>query len=132
MKKRACESCLRSPAHPLFRTYYFFIWCFFFSSRRRHTRSLRDWSSDVCSSDLEQKASALARGVEEDIVLADAFRAEQIGRASCRERVEISVVGVSFKKKTQSNKQCVPRWEERRVGRQWGDWGARYLRDQRW
>src|SRR5580700_3967723 len=25
---------------------------FFFSSRRRHTRSLRDWSSDVCSSDL--------------------------------------------------------------------------------
>src|SRR5690606_39821845 len=29
---------------------YFFI--FFFSSRRRHTRFSRDWSSDVCSSDL--------------------------------------------------------------------------------
>src|SRR5215469_14748323 len=29
-----------------------FIFFFFFSSRRRHTRSLRDWSSDVCSSDL--------------------------------------------------------------------------------
>src|SRR5437868_10653468 len=27
---------------------------FFFSSRRRHTRSKRDWSSDVCSSDLRQ------------------------------------------------------------------------------
>src|SRR2546422_3990172 len=26
---------------------------FFFSSRRRHTRCSRDWSSDVCSSDLE-------------------------------------------------------------------------------
>src|SRR5208282_2672316 len=26
--------------------------CFFFSSRRRHTRCDRDWSSDVCSSDL--------------------------------------------------------------------------------
>src|SRR6266849_5336603 len=26
---------------------------FFFSSRRRHTRSTRDWSSDVCSSDLQ-------------------------------------------------------------------------------
>src|SRR5207247_3568533 len=26
---------------------------FFFSSRRRHTRSTRDWSSDVCSSDLD-------------------------------------------------------------------------------
>src|SRR2546428_10371423 len=28
------------------------LWFFFFSSRRRHTRSDRDWSSDVCSSDL--------------------------------------------------------------------------------
>src|SRR5947199_7549055 len=31
------------------------IWlsfCFFFSSSRRHTRCLSDWSSDVCSSDL--------------------------------------------------------------------------------
>src|SRR6266511_5226350 len=27
---------------------------FFFSSRRRHTRFSRDWSSDVCSSDLEE------------------------------------------------------------------------------
>src|SRR5699024_5156824 len=30
---------------------------FFFSSRRRHTRSKRDWSSDVCSSDLESVKS---------------------------------------------------------------------------
>src|SRR5699024_7461325 len=29
-----------------------FLIFFFFSSRRRHTRSKRDWSSDVCSSDL--------------------------------------------------------------------------------
>src|SRR5206468_6066180 len=29
---------------------------FFFSSRRRHTRSDRDWSSDVCSSDLVKSA----------------------------------------------------------------------------
>src|SRR2546429_4550453 len=28
--------------------------CFFFSSRRRHTRCSRDWSSDVCSSDLRK------------------------------------------------------------------------------
>src|SRR5437868_13690626 len=28
------------------------MYYFFFSSRRRHTRSKRDWSSDVCSSDL--------------------------------------------------------------------------------
>src|SRR5699024_11741238 len=31
---------------------YVFGVSFFFSSRRRHTRSKRDWSSDVCSSDL--------------------------------------------------------------------------------
>src|SRR5216683_5104443 len=31
----------------------FRILFFFFSSRRRHTRSDRDWSSDVCSSDLD-------------------------------------------------------------------------------
>src|SRR5437899_10109199 len=28
---------------------------FFFSSRRRHTRCLSDWSSDVCSSDLTKR-----------------------------------------------------------------------------
>src|SRR2546422_7489495 len=32
--------------------YVFFLLIFFFSSRRRHTRCSRDWSSDVCSSDL--------------------------------------------------------------------------------
>src|SRR5687768_17811896 len=36
-------------------TYSFFIF-FFFSSRRRHTRCSRDWSSDVCSSDLARQA----------------------------------------------------------------------------
>src|SRR2546429_2738490 len=30
---------------------------FFFSSRRRHTRCSRDWSSDVCSSDLPRSAA---------------------------------------------------------------------------
>src|SRR3989475_9021168 len=34
-----------------------FIFFFFFSSRRRHTRFDCDWSSDVCSSDLERSAS---------------------------------------------------------------------------
>src|SRR5205814_7425881 len=35
--------------------------CFFFSSRRRHTRCLSDWSSDVCSSDLVLGAVGWAR-----------------------------------------------------------------------
>src|SRR5207245_4329940 len=39
--------------------YYFVLvlyvcFFFFFSSRRRHTRCYRDWSSDVCSSDLDR------------------------------------------------------------------------------
>src|SRR5690349_7412813 len=33
----------------------------FFSSRTRHTSSLRDWSSDVCSSDLSDVATASSR-----------------------------------------------------------------------
>src|SRR5256884_2450249 len=33
--------------------------CLFFSSRRRHTRCSRDWSSDVCSSDLEESEPLL-------------------------------------------------------------------------
>src|SRR5699024_11815356 len=44
---------------------------FFFSSRRRHTRSKRDWSSDVCSSDLvigakENEIYFTAGGTEAD------------------------------------------------------------------
>src|SRR5207253_2118863 len=35
--------------------FIFFFFFFFFSSRRRHTRWPRDWSSDVCSSDLTNK-----------------------------------------------------------------------------
>src|SRR5690349_22402102 len=38
--------------------FIFFFVVFLFSSRRRHTRSLRDWSSDVCSSDLALAALA--------------------------------------------------------------------------
>src|SRR5205814_6811758 len=48
---------------------------FFFSSRRRHTRCLSDWSSDVCSSDLVQQfgspeAAAAAYNAGEDRIAA--------------------------------------------------------------
>src|SRR6266511_1646457 len=39
----------------------FIIFFFFFSSRRRHTRFSRDWSSDVCSSDLGDVNSGVLR-----------------------------------------------------------------------
>src|SRR2546421_7413178 len=40
---------------------------FFFSSRRRHTRSDRDWSSDVCSSDLSGPKAGSARLYQHEI-----------------------------------------------------------------
>src|SRR3712207_8499323 len=43
-----------------------FIIFFFFSSRRRHTRYWRDWSSDVCSSDLDLQMRA--RGYETEMI----------------------------------------------------------------
>src|SRR5437899_12382849 len=39
---------------------------FFFSSRRRHTRCLSDWSSDVCSSDLMVPSAEAKAAAEED------------------------------------------------------------------
>src|SRR5207302_7261446 len=100
----------------------------FFSSRRRHTRFSRDWSSDVCSSDLCSlrlllfERHALLKAQAKDYIresqrrlillplmqrcltifgqeaLGQQFQSllatlHKIGRASCRERVEISVLG---------------------------------------
>src|SRR5207253_4203084 len=42
----------------------FFFFCFFFSSRRRHTRWPRDWSSDVCSSDLSTDGGSTWKRLE--------------------------------------------------------------------
>src|SRR5207253_6918359 len=97
-----------------------YITHFFFSSRRRHTRWPRDWSSDVCSSDLAHlekpvtkealdEAFAKIRGfverrnksllvIEDDEVQRNAIVELKIGRASCRERVERWVVGGTWKR----------------------------------
>src|SRR5690606_40167498 len=100
----------------LFRSW---IVIFFFSSRRRHTRFSRDWSSDVCSSDLDAVRSVAvgrARGAgsvgsvrhplhgppEFDPHSASGQLggpSAEIGRASCREREQIAVVVVTFKQK---------------------------------
>src|SRR5687768_18263960 len=53
----------------LFYSFYFGCFFFFFSSRRRHTRCSRDWSSDVCSSDLRD-----ARGSLQGTIAGDALR----------------------------------------------------------
>src|SRR3989442_2763928 len=58
---------------------------FFFSSRRRHTRCGRDWSSDVCSSDLLATPASVqsvpTEGNQEDVVpmgMSAAWKAERI------------------------------------------------------
>src|SRR5690349_9671514 len=64
-----------------------FVGFFFFSSRRRHTSSLRDWSSDVCSSDLtpapivKRMADEIAAIVRTDEVRA---RLDAMGRSEER------------------------------------------------
>src|SRR5690625_7607109 len=76
----------------------FIYYCFFFSSRRRHTRWPRDWSSDVCSSDLfhpepgsdADVAGSTASGAEGAAREGTVRPPAQIGRASCRERVWVS------------------------------------------
>src|SRR5690349_24959798 len=107
---------------------------FFFSSRRRHTRSLRDWSSDVCSSDLEcleeiewpvWRESRTGSAFTElcirhgDFAVVAAAAQVEIGRASCRERVWIwgGSAGGKRKKKTEREgaTRCVRRTAPERV-----------------
>src|SRR5205809_4382168 len=77
-----------------------FFFFFFFSSRRRHTRCSRDWSSDVCSSDLRiDEATAkyyifsgmllpgLRRGVQKDLESIALVRAAQTALAIERFRL---------------------------------------------
>src|SRR5207245_7671646 len=56
---------------------------FFFSSRRRHTRCYRDWSSDVCSSDLRQQNRADHGDDEQQIERAFDGEAARTGRSRC-------------------------------------------------
>src|SRR5438067_13716969 len=98
---------------------------FFFSSRRRHTRSKRDWSSDVCSSDLR---GGLLGGSGGRVVAIDGVTL-QIGRGEC-----LGLVGESGCGKTTLSKVLLravqpDRSEERRVGKECGcRWGAFFLK----
>src|SRR5690606_40398800 len=94
---------------------------FFFSSRRRHTRFSRDWSSDVCSSDLGTNLRAQGvtmigfdvAGLVLDfkrnryLIFGGKFlfadyrcrrirTTDKIGRASCRERVDLTTLLALF------------------------------------
>src|SRR5260221_1100647 len=53
---------------------------FFFSSRRRHTRSLCDWSSDVCSSDLQTCLRERLQHADDELLLRASKFVRAIGR----------------------------------------------------
>src|SRR3712207_9546901 len=57
---------------------------FFFSSRRRHTRYWRDWSSDVCSSDLGVGHTSMVYMIESQVAYVD-----DALRTMDRERLEV-------------------------------------------
>src|SRR5690625_5724539 len=103
--------------------------CFFFSSRRRHTRWPRDWSSDVCSSDLTTLTEAtrnhelIVQGVSPRGALALSRIAKAHAYISGRDFVVPEDVIAMF---------VDTRSEERRVGKECrSGWSQYYLKERR-
>src|SRR5207253_5598473 len=91
---------------------------FFFSSRRRHTRWPRDWSSDVCSSDLYE--------VEEHPLLLQDIWEFQHSDPVAESRYSLQLpAGWEYKASWLNYAEIMPtqagtnRSEERRVGKEW-------------
>src|SRR5690606_15305888 len=63
---------------------------FFFSSRRRHTRFSRDWSSDVCSSDLEEGLCPHEQSMYEASGLEEERRLMYVAVTRARQRLYLS------------------------------------------
>src|SRR5207248_7773346 len=79
---------------------------FFFSSRRRHTRSYGDWSSDVCSSDLVER---LQRVGDRRIWPGDAHYGslQVVDRLLCQQRGELRPIRSEERR---VGKECRSRW----------------------
>src|SRR3712207_1933157 len=69
-------------------SYFLYLISFFFSSRRRHTRYWRDWSSDVCSSDLKLAACSLLQLVVFLLARRAVAFVEALQQAACDGREE--------------------------------------------
>src|SRR3712207_7641595 len=81
---------------------------FFFSSRRRHTRYWRDWSSDVCSSDLVECAAATDPTAELSAALERCPAIQDVAVAT----------DTSDRRQLWSYRERAARSEERRVGKE--------------
>src|SRR5256884_6388449 len=92
----------------------FFSVYFFFSSRRRHTRCSRDWSSDVCSSDLYGSIIAIFTGS-----LTPAFvRATRAAEDVSNPRLEFLILWMMRASESLLKTIWITRSEERRVGKE--------------
>src|SRR5690606_40193914 len=93
---------------------------FFFSSRRRHTRFSRDWSSDVCSSDLSQDKD---KRDAEDLPRAKTPIDPNAGQGPRAESVDSGTAGELLDQRGMQNsahlgRVSISRSEERRVGKE--------------
>src|SRR5699024_11650207 len=97
----------------------------------RHTRSKRDWSSDVCSSDLEPYLIHMVLTVAAEGTGSDAVR-QAVNELALRElnmEVDINMQTLGTLSQTLNMQMAaneeldvVPRSEERRVGKDGGSW----------
>src|SRR5207245_7371869 len=98
--------------------------CFFFTSRRRHTRCSRDWSSDVCSSDLGPPRLVVNQADQVQLVR---HRCELPANGLQSEKESAVVHDRHFAVETDRrtmNLQRTARSEERRVGKEWEERGG--------
>src|SRR5205807_5628880 len=100
---------------------------FFFSSRRRHTRLQGDWSSDVCSSDLERhRARVLLRRMA---MLAKRISERELaGNNASFDRSEYGALRWALRRVAPESRfpSFYPRSEERRVGKECRSWWSAY------
>src|SRR5690606_39703038 len=93
----------------------------FFSSRRRHTRFSRDWSSDVCSSDLEAMP-LLSRAKQVEILVVETGRTdeEEIPGADLARHLARHKLKVDLRRVLAPSRRDIDamRSEERRVGKE--------------
>src|SRR5207249_6909154 len=93
----------------------------FFSGRRRHTRSKRDWSSDVCSSDLQLRARGgleLAWDEEAELDAASIVETAAGFVAQAERARELEPARRAARGLAVAAELCPRRSEERRVGKE--------------
>src|SRR6195952_3971234 len=101
--------------------------CFFFSSRRRHTRCLSDWSSDVCSSDLILISNTYYPALAQDNVevitdgIAEVTPTGIVDRNGVEREIDVLVVATGFFPTDQPIAHHITGREGRTLGDGWAE-----------